>query len=228
MFLNSMPGLHRIFKQDIERPKIILITGPPGSLKSSFVYSLLTTHLHNTGEFGLYTTLEESVASHLRNMESIGVDISLNLQISDYSDLRTDDDGEIDFIKFTEKMITHFKKVRGDKFSCFAFDSLGALYSLMDKQEGMRKRMFHFFRMLRENNLFSLLIMERVPGSDSQLLGNEGFLADGIIYLGLKRRQERLVRYVQVEKMRATRHSMEMFAMEIKENGISVLGPIFD
>ncbi len=64
MFKNTVTGLDKVFKDDIKRPKVILITGPPGSMKSSFIYSLLTTHLTNTNEFGVYTTLEESVSSH--------------------------------------------------------------------------------------------------------------------------------------------------------------------
>jgi len=40
------------------------------------------------------------------------------------------------------------------------------------------------------------------------------------------RRQGKLIRYVQVEKMRASQHSMELHALEIGNSGISILGPI--
>ena len=125
-------------------------------------------------------------------------------------------------------MINHFKKTRGDKFSCFAFDSVGALYSLIGEHSEFRKKMFHFFKMLREKNLISFIVIERGLDGTTQSLGNETFLCDGIIALGLKRRQGRLIRYLQIEKMRATQHSMEMHALEIKNGGLAVLGPIFD
>ena len=88
--------------------------------------------------------------------------------------------------------------------------------------------MYHFFQVLRDLNLYSFIIMERGMEGESHLLGNEGFLADGIVFLGMKRKQGRLSRFVQVEKMRATEHSMEMHALDIRNGTISILGPIFE
>ncbi len=232
-FRTAIDGLEKVLRSEIVPPKIILVTGPPGSLKTSFCYALMSRYLKKTGEFGLYTTLEETVQSHLRNMESLGVDLSLNMQISDFTDLREVDavvsaEDQTDYIAFIEKMIAHFKKVHGSKFKMFALDSLGALYSLMENTSNMRKRMFYFFKMLRENELTCLVIMERSANGDSVLLGNEGFLVDGILLLGLDRSRGKLVRYLQVEKMRAADHSMEKHAIEPRRGGLTVLGPIFE
>ncbi len=233
MFRNSVSGLDKVFKTDIEPPQIVLVTGPPGSMKTSFCYTIMSQYLEQTGDFGLYTTLEETVQSHVRNMESLGFKLSPNMQISDFTDLREidrviEDGEETDYLKFIEKMIVHFKKKYGDKFTVFALDSLGALYSLMEDVTQMRKRMFYFFKMLRDNNLICFVVMERGLGGESQLLGNEGFLVDGIMMLGLDRSRGKLVRYLQVEKMRASQHSMEKHAVEVGKGGMVVLGPIFD
>ena len=233
MFKDSIPGLERVFRTDVEPPSVVLITGPPGSMKTSFCYTLMSKYLESANQFGLYCTLEETSQSHLRNMKSLGIKLSPHMQISDFTDLRevdkvVDEGDETDYIKFIEKMIVYFKKKYGDKFTIFALDSLGALYSLMEDSTKMRKRMFYFFKMLRDNNLTAFIVMERSLGAESQLLGNEGFLVDGIIMLGLDRSRGKLVRYLQVEKMRATQHSMEKHAVEVGKEGIVVLGPIFD
>ncbi len=233
MFRNSIEGLDKVFRTDILPPKVLLVTGPPGSMKTSFCYAVLSAYLKRTGEFGLYTTLEETVDSHLKNMESLGIDLSLNMQMSDFTDLREIDqmvgpEDQTNYLEFIEKMIRHFKKVHGNRFKVFGLDSLGALYSLMDDVSQMRKRMFYFFKMLRDSNLISFVIMEREIGGQSQLLGNEGFLVDGLIHLGLDRSRGKLMRYLQVEKMRACDHSVEKHALEVHKGGIAVLGPIFD
>ena len=233
MFKDSIPGLEKVFRTDLEPPSVVLITGPPGSMKTSFCYTLMSKYLESINQFGLYCTLEETSQSHLRNMKSLGIKLSPHMQISDFTDLRevdrvVDEGDETDYIKFIEKMIVYFKKKYGDKFTIFALDSLGALYSLMEDSTKMRKRMFYFFKMLRDNNLTAFIVMERSLGAESQLLGNEGFLVDGIIMLGLDRSRGKLVRYLQVEKMRATQHSMEKHAVEVGKEGIVVLGPIFD
>jgi len=233
VFRNAIEGLDRVLKTDVEAPKVILVTGPPGSLKTAFCYSLMSRYLRFTGQFGLYATLEETVQSHIRNMASLGVDVALNMQISDFTDLREIDqvvgpEDETDYVAFVERMIAHYKKVHGERFRIFALDSLGALYSLVSNHDDMRKRMFYFFKMLRDNNLISLIVMERTAGTDAMLLGNEGFLVDGIITLGIDRSRGRLVRYLQVEKMRAVEHSMERHAIEPRPGGLAVLGPIFD
>jgi len=233
MFKDSIPGLEKVFRTDVGPPCVILLTGPPGSMKTSFCYTLMSKYLEHKNEFGLYTTLEESSKSHLRNMKSLGISLSPHMQISDFTDLREVDkvveEGEAtDYINFVEKMILYFKKKYGDRFTLFSLDSLGALYSLMEDVSQMRKRMFYFFKMLRDNNLTAFMVMERSIGAESQLLGNEGFLVDGIIMLGLDRNRGKLVRYLQVEKMRACQHSMEKHAVEVGQNGMVVLGPIFD
>jgi KaiC/GvpD/RAD55 family RecA-like ATPase len=231
MFRDTVDGLNNVFETDVFQGAVILITGPPGSLKSGFAYNVLSKYLENTDEFGIYMTLEESTESHLRNMQSLGIVIPDNLLISDYSDIRSrfETEGEHpDFLKMIEGVIKFFKEKEGDKYTCFALDSLGALYSLTPT-EGLRAKMFHFFKMLRENNLTSLIVMETPKYSNIQhSVGSEGFLCDGIIEMGLIETQHDVMLYLQVQKMRATAHSRKKHLIEIGEEGLSVLGPVFE
>ena len=92
----------------------------------------------------------------------------------------------------------------------------------------MRKKMFAFFDFLRSMNLNVLLITERNLGSHAELQGNEGFLADAVINLGMDHRNGKLVRTMQIEKMRHVRHAMEKQAVDVGPHGLVVLGPLFD
>jgi KaiC/GvpD/RAD55 family RecA-like ATPase len=230
MLRDSIPGLDKIFRSDIDSPKVILVTGPPGSMKTSFCHSVMSSYLAAAGQVGLYVTLEETAASHMTNMQGLGVEPSPNMEISDITDLRElddiiDEDSSTDYIQFIEQTIEYYKRKHGDKFTVFALDSLGALYSLMDSSDNMRKRMFYFFKNLRDQNLVCFIIMERTRGGPSELLGNEGFLVDGIIELGLDRARGKLARFIRVEKMRACRHSMEKHTVEVGDKGMTILGP---
>jgi KaiC/GvpD/RAD55 family RecA-like ATPase len=227
---NSIQGLEKVFRTDIEAPKVVLVSGPPGSMKTSFCFTLMNNYLDQTNEFGLYVTLEESAESHLRNMKSLNIKMSSNMEISDFGDLReldeiVDVDDPTDYVQFITQMVSYYKKKHGDRFTVFTLDSLGALYSLMEDQKAMRKKMFYFFKTLRDYNLTSYIVMERTPGTPSELMGNEGFLVDGIIELGMDRTRGKLVRFVRVEKMRACEHSMERHTVEVGEKGLVVLGP---
>lgn len=217
-------------RSDIEAPKVILVTGPPGSMKTSFCYSAMTRYLEKSGEMGLYITLEENAESHLNNMSGLGMGVSPHIEISDLTDVREldaliEEERPTDYIQFIEQTITYFRQRHGERFTVVALDSLGALYSLMDSGENMRKRMFYFFKNLREQDLVAYIVMERALGGPSDLLGNEGFLVDGIIELGMDSSSGKTTRFVRVEKMRACKHSMEKHTMEVGEEGLTVLGP---
>jgi KaiC/GvpD/RAD55 family RecA-like ATPase len=219
--------MDRVLASDANAPYLTLLTGPPGSMKSSFALSMVANHLRHSGGFGLYCTVEETVDSLLRASQSLGLELPHNLQITDFTELRKENEA-MDYLKFTRKMIEHFKRERGDAFSVFVLDSLGAIYSLTKVDEEMRKRMFGFFDFLRSQNLHTFIITERQAGEHAELEGNEGFLADAILNLGLDRRNGQIVRTMQVEKMRHVRHSMEKQAMEVTDGGVSLLGPLFD
>lgn len=200
-------------------------------MKTSFCYSIMSGSLQKTGQYGLYVTLEETAASHVNNMSALGIKPSPNMEISDFTDLREldgviDEDNATDYVEFIQQTVEYSKKKHGDNFTVLAIDSLGALYSLMEDNENIRKKMFYFFKMLRDQNLVSFIIMERARGGPSSLMGNEGFLVDGIIELGLDWNKGKLARFIRVEKMRSCRHSMEKHTMEVGEKGgLTVLGP---
>lgn len=227
MFLGTIPGFERVIQEDVGSPYVTLVTGPPGSLKTAVALNVISSRLQQTGEFGLYCTVEETVDSLLKSCDSMGMELPNTLQVTDFTELRQDNES-MDYLKFTKRMIQHFKQEKGDAFSVFVLDSLGAIYSLTTVDEEMRKRMFNFFTFLRQQKLFTIIITERQIGSHAELQGNEGFLADGIINMGIDNRNGKLVRTLQVEKMRHTRHLMEKQAIDVGPSGLVLLGPLFD
>jgi hypothetical protein len=73
MFKNSIPGLDKVFRTDIEPPKVVLITGPPGSMKTSFCYSLMSSS-EEEQEFGLCIN-PRGIGPKPQSMRSLGMKV---------------------------------------------------------------------------------------------------------------------------------------------------------
>ncbi|GIS45060.1 MAG: hypothetical protein Ct9H90mP16_21300 [Candidatus Poseidoniales archaeon] len=141
-------------------------------MKSSFCLSLASNHLRQSGGFGLYCTVEETTNS-LLGLPLAWPSLPPNLQITDFTELRNENEA-MDYLKFTQKMIEHFKRERGDAFSVFVLDSLGGeIFSLTSVDEEMRKRMFKFFEFCRSQNLHTFVITERQAGENAELEGTK-------------------------------------------------------
>jgi KaiC/GvpD/RAD55 family RecA-like ATPase len=192
--------------------------------------NLISNYLLYNGEHGLYVTLEESVESIVRNINSFGFKKADNLHMFDYKDIRNEWKGkELDMVDLTENVIDFYRE-KCDNLSIFALDSLNALYSFTN-HVNLRKDMYNFFTLLKDQELTSFLIMENSPNAlfyDADRMGwAEHFLSDGVIMVGIEEVNDRVRRYIQVKKMRATKHKMEKHQIVVNDCGISVLGPLY-
>lgn len=255
MFLDTIPGLNRVFESDIPEGMVILVTGGPGTLKSAFVYNILSAYLDkNKKEFGSYVTLEETKKSHMRNMNSLNIKMQKRLKVADLASFRSSIGYEdLDYLalvksralkkarinpKKQEEKSFEFDSLIGndgtksddaaeDAFkspSCFGLDSLNALYSLMNiTGKEIRQEMLKFFQLLKDNGLTSFILLE--TGMD-ETYKDEYFLVDGIIELGIKETPGQHRRYLKVKKMRATKHRLEPYVMDLTKNGIRIVGQL--
>lgn len=225
-FVDTIDGLNEVFETDIPKNSVVLVTGAAGTLKSGFTFQVLSNYLEQQDEYGLYITFEQSKANHLQNMNSMGITLSKKLHISDFSDYRVVyNDFSDDLLTILEKNILQFKKETGEKCTCVAIDSLGALYSLLNVEaQDLRKKMYKMLETLRRENLTIFLILEeeKLSGISDPSTGMEGYLADGIIELGLHLKGNVANRYLRVRKMRSASHSMEPWILAVSENGLKV------
>jgi KaiC/GvpD/RAD55 family RecA-like ATPase len=233
MLKNAITGLENLLMNEVPAGFVILVNGAEGTLKSGVVFNMLSNHIAASGEHGLYITLEQTKESHLLNMDSLGIKKNDSLHIFDYHDMREEwIDREMDFINMTEEVIDFYKDKYGN-LTVFALDSLNAFYSISEDAQ-IRNKMYHFFLSLREKGLTSFLIMESPHARVAEQIAGqhaghqpERFLADGTIELGMIEGNGVVKRYIQILKMRATRHAMEKHQLVIDENGLNILGPIY-
>ncbi|MCK5659990.1 MAG: signal transduction protein, partial [Methanosarcinales archaeon] len=163
----------------------------------------------------------------------MGIKATKNLVIADISEYRMDySDDNIDIIDLLGKSIIMYKRKLGDKFTCIALDSLGALYSLISVEPSeLRVKMYHLFESLRKEGITAFIIFEK-PDTVSETqttTGMEGYIADGVIELGMIVDDDNAMRYLRVRKMRATKHSMRRHIFMIGDLGIKIVeGRVFD
>ena len=149
-------------------------------------------------------------------------DTSKSLNYNDINNPNTSKNAQAeDDLKAPEKT----KKLKKLTTSCFALDSLNALYSLIDlEQRKFRNKLLELFALLRRKNLTSFIVLEL---SGEKMYSDEFFLADGVIEFGITKSPEKtLKRYIQVRKMRATKHSLDPFVIEVGKNGLHIVGKL--
>jgi KaiC/GvpD/RAD55 family RecA-like ATPase len=233
MFKNSINGFDELFKDDSDIPagSVILVTGREGALKSGFVFNMISSHLADSSEHGLYATLEQTEESHLRNMASLGIKKIDRLHVFDYRDMRHEWDKELDIVRITEDMIDFYRE-KYENLGVFALDSLNALYSF-PARINLRKNMYSFFTMLRDKDLTSFLILETCSPEKQVLVCSDNierpeyFLADGIIELGIVEGKENVKRYIQIRKMRGANHRMDKYQIMVGKDGIHVFWSVY-
>jgi KaiC/GvpD/RAD55 family RecA-like ATPase len=235
MFQSSIKGIDKIFTTNNYQNLTVLVMGFAGTMKSTFIYTLMAKYLEqHPKKIAMYATLEQPRESLISNIKNIGVAESEFVHIADYNRTREmykNESETADFLDLTERLIASTKEEHGADFCIFALDSINSLYTLMntEKPKEIRKRVYYFFKLLRDNNLTSFIIKE-TPRQAATILPeivDESFLVDGIIELGVRRVGDTKKRYLEVLKMRQNEHSMRPFVFESK-NGLSIIGPAME
>ena len=104
--LTYIEGFDQFLKSGIPEGSVCLVIGGPGTLKTTFAFTLLHNNVRLNGNKALYISLEQSKNSLLTNMAKVGMRDFNNeaLEIGDYGTLRL----------MMQKTLTRAKKGRTD------------------------------------------------------------------------------------------------------------------
>jgi len=200
--------------------RVVLISGTPGTMKSSITYNILYQNALRDGINGVYITLDESKDSLIEQMKSLGFDHSKvedKVTIVDMAYLRKNLEHSDDETSWMDIFKMYAEKMKQTlDYKILVVDSLRVLETL-SKVGDVRTELFFFFEWLRDMKVNSFLISEVSP--DPRYLYDGDFLADGVIRL-IKERVGLVDthRYLVVDKMRGTKHNTGYFTL-LFENG---------
>jgi KaiC/GvpD/RAD55 family RecA-like ATPase len=232
MFRGTLPGMENVFHTDPPPGSIITFVGGAGTLKSSLAYAILSARLNaHPDERGIYFTLEETKDGHLSNLRSLGLKPHDRIQISDIASFRADVQAMGEGIFREEDYLSLIlKRAAGEEpsakpFDFLILDSLNALEaSLPTDGRQLRRKLQDFFFQLRSRKVTTIALIETTQIDDRP----EYFLVDGIIELGVTRREGDFKRFMHVRKMRSCRHEMRPFMLDVTPGGIRVMGEVID
>ena len=204
-------GLDERLEGGIPSGYLVLVAGPPGSLKSSFAYRILYYEALERGAKGLYVSLEQSRESLERQAKSLGLQPATadDLRILDLRQLRRElreTEGPRDWFAGLGSQLARYKQEMG--IELLAIDSLNDLYALTDVQEP-RRELFDFFEDLR-------------------VLDATKFLADGIVHLLMKEVEVGLTRsvrrYIALVKLRGVKHDLDYHPLLVDKDQFEIVG----
>lgn len=227
----NVDGLDEVLAGGVPEGHVVLVSGAPGTMKTSLTYHILHTNALE-GVRGLYVSLEQSRESLLDHTEGLGYrlkDVEGNLSILDLATLRKKLTGPseqpwMDLFKLYTQGIR-----RSFDYRLLVLDSLDALEILAKFQEP-RRDLFPLIRWLRDLKCTTFLLGELPtdsgrasrPRPAAYSKHKEEYLADGLVHLRLVRQGDfGMQRQLRVVKMRGTRHETGYHAL-VFDNGLKV------
>ncbi|KYK26738.1 MAG: hypothetical protein AYK23_02655 [Candidatus Proteinoplasmatales archaeon SG8-5] len=224
-------GLDEQMSGGVPKGSVVLISGMPGTMKSSVAYNILFHNAKNDKIKGLYMSLEQGRDSIIEHMEGLGLkhnEVEDRVNLVDIGYLRlnmTDDLADQQSWMKIFKMYAENLHVSAE-YEILVVDSLPVL-ELLAEVEGRRTELFHFFGWLRELDVTTFIIAE--AASDVNVVHDEDFLADGIIRLKKERQGIDITRQIVIDKMRSTKHNTGYFTlMHDDDKGFEVTRVIGD
>jgi circadian clock protein KaiC len=226
----NIEGLDDVLAGGIPEGHVVLVSGAPGTMKTSLTYHILHTNAVR-GTRGMYVSLEQSRASLMDHTEGLGYRLDEadgNLSVLDLAMLRKKLAGPTEQ-PWMDLFKMYTQGIRGSfDYRLLVLDSLDAL-EILAKFREPRQDMFSLIRWLRDLRCTAFLLGELPtdrggsnPRGTAFAKQKEEYLADGILHLRLARQGEfGMQRQLRVVKMRGTRHDTGYHAL-VFDGGLKV------
>ena len=215
---SGVPGLDKALQGGFPSSSVILVTGAPGTGKTTLAMQSLF-HGGRKGENGVYMTcMGEPVFKLKRFLSSLSfydeklVEGSL-ISFWDFS--RTDDS------EWPNKMLIDIVEfVKKNKPKRIVIDPLPLSINFKSLLE-YRKYLYAFFSTLSQLEVFTIIIGEE---SDTPITQLEDYMVDGVISMELKplNNPSSYGNFLRIKKMRGTAHAKNVLRLNFTGDGISI------
>lgn len=203
-----------------EKNSTNLLVGSSGSGKSIFAIQFLMEGLKR-GERCLYITFEEKKEEFYDNMIKFNWDLE-----------KFEKQGRFVFLEYTpEKVKTMLEEGGGiiesivlrKKIKRIVIDSITSFELLFEEDIEKREAALALFNMLRKWDCTSLLTYQGDPSRERKPSSRTlEFESDSISLLYFVRGKKQRERFIEVLKMRGTKHSLGIYPLSIEKSGVII------
>jgi len=218
---SGVPGLDKEMNGGFLRGTTNLIGGGAGAGKSIFCMQFLIDGIKK-GENGIFISFEEKPEKVLAEFKSFGWDLEKKIA-----------DGKLAILYYVPEQVDKVIEAGGgtlrdviEQISAkrIVIDSLTAFVMLYRSDFEERKGLLNLFAVLHNLEITSLLTSEEEADIEKHKSTIMEFEVDGVVLLyNLLKKGDRQ-RFLEVFKMKGTKHSSKLFALEISSKGLKVKG----
>jgi KaiC/GvpD/RAD55 family RecA-like ATPase len=209
----------------IPKGSLVLICGPPGTMKTTMAYNILFNCAKEDDVRGTFFSLEQGRESLLNQMAGLGMDLKEvgdKLSIVDFGLIRRnlermESKNWLDIFKMYAENLK-----KNTEYDILVIDSLPVL-EVLSSFKNPREDLFYFFEWLRGLDVTCIIICEMAANSDNYGEYGEDYISDGIIHTKMERmNDENIQRRIRCVKMRGTDHSTDFFTLLVEEGDLQV------
>lgn len=231
----GISGLDSIISGGLKQGRSIVVSGPPGSGKTTFGLQFLYAGAKDFDEPGVFITLAQNIEEIKNDCKSYGWDFNdliskdkilmidaRPFKLTDQS-IGKDDSlyrGEqIPFEHLTKLILSSIKRIEAKRI---VIDSITVLEMQYSDDFYIRQGLQGLVQALENYGVTTILLSEVT--SENQI-SPEWFVSSGVIQLRHTRKQDTMERSIQVTKLRGVKHSDQIHPIELGEEGIKVMHP---
>jgi len=228
----GIPGFESALSVGLKKNSSVVVSGPPGSGKTTFGLQFIYSGAREFDEPGVYISLSQSIDEVKNDCKTFGWDMDdliakekilmIDLRPFKIKDeiIGRDDSlyrGEqIPFEHLTKFILNSIKKIKAKRIVIDSISILGIQYS--DKFY-MRQGLQGMIQSLENFGVTSLLISEFSEKNETPL---EWFVTSGIIQLDNQIIDNKMRRTIKITKLRGIVHSEQVHSLELGSNGLYI------